>query len=100
MNVYEIDTLVVVSSAFTDATDATGAPIDPTTVALFYRAPGKPVTPVAMGSLTHVGTGVFSYGIDANAAGQWFYKFQGSGNIEVTTPDASFIVQSSRLIPG
>lgn len=97
MNVYEIDTLVVVSSAFTDAT---GAPIDPDTVTLYVRAPGQAPQTIAEGGLTHVSAGVFTYGVDASAAGQWFYKFQGSGNIEVTTPDASFIVQSSRLIPG
>ena len=97
MNVYEIDTLVTVTSAFTDSA---GAPIDPDTVTLYVRAPGQPAQTINQGSLTRVSAGVFTYGINANAGGQWFYKFQGAGNVEVTTPDIQFIVQSSRLIAG
>ncbi|MEJ0065020.1 MAG: hypothetical protein WDM85_05950 [Caulobacteraceae bacterium] len=44
-----------------------------------------------MGSLSHDGVGVFSYGVNANISGIWTYKFQGAGNVETPrpTPDSS-----------
>ncbi len=97
MNVYEIDTLVKVASAFAQLG---GAAIDPTTVTLYIRDPSWAETTIPMGSLSHDGVGVFSYGVNANISGIWTYKFQGAGNVETTSPDTRFLVQSSRLIAG
>lgn len=96
-NVYDIDTSVTVQSAFSQST---GSAIDPSTVTLYVRDPTGAVTTIAMGSLTHVGTGVWAYNINANVSGTWFYKFQGAGNVVVTSPDASFLIRSSKLISG
>ena len=97
MNVYEIDTLVKVASAFTELG---GAAVDPTIVTLYVRDPSGTESTIPMGSLGHDGVGVFSYGINANISGTWTYKFQGAGNVETTSPDTRFLVQSSRLIAG
>jgi hypothetical protein len=97
MNVYEIDTLVKVASAFTQLG---GAAVDPTTVTLYVRDPTGAESTTPMGSLSHDGVGVFSCGINANISGVWTYKFQAAGNVETTSPDTRFLVQSSRLIAG
>lgn len=97
MNTYDIETLVTVQSAFATGV---GAAIDPSTVTLYIRDPSGAEQTVAMGDLTHVGTGVFSYSLQAGLSGTWSYKWQGSGNVEVTSPDTSFFVRASRLIAG
>jgi hypothetical protein len=97
MNVYEIDTLVKVASAFVQAG---GGGVDPTTVTLYIRDPTGAETTVPMGALSHDAAGVYSYPINANVSGYWTYKFQGAGNVETTSPDTKFLVQSSRLIAG
>lgn len=97
MNLYQIDTLVKVSSAFSQVG---GAPIDPTTVTLYVVDPKGHKTTVPMASLSHDGPGAFSSLINASRSGIWTYKFQALGNVEVTSPDARFLVQSSRLIAG
>lgn len=98
MNTYDIDTDVLVSSAFTQADGVT--PVDPTTVTLIYLDPNGKKTTVAMGDLTKLSTGVFTSTINANVSGVWLYKFQGTGNVEVTTPDTPFQVNPSQLLPG
>ncbi|HLY78211.1 MAG TPA: hypothetical protein VKQ70_02485 [Caulobacteraceae bacterium] len=97
MNVYEIDTLVKVASSFTEVT---GSAVDPTTVTLYIRDPSGALATVPMGALSHDAVGVFSYPINASVSGVWTYKFQGAGNVETTSPDTTFLVQSSRLIAG
>jgi hypothetical protein len=97
MNYYDIDTLVQVASAFSQG--GAGA-IDPTTVTLFVRDPNGLETTVPMASLTHAGTGVFTYQVSPSISGTWTYKFQGAGNVQVTTPDVQFYVRPSRLIAG
>lgn len=97
MNTYDIDTLVTVQSAFATAD---GGAIDPSTVTLYVRDPSGAEQTVAMGDLTHVGTGVFSYGLQAGLSGIWFYKWQGGGDVEVTSPDTAFFVRASKLIAG
>lgn len=98
MNTYELDTLVQLASAFTAADGVT--PIDPATVTLYIRDPTGAETTVAMGSLTHAGTGIWTYQQACSISGVWLYKFQGAGNVQVTSPDTPFFVEASRLIPG
>jgi len=97
-NTYEIDTLVQLTSNFTLGDGVT--PIDPTTVTLYIKDPGDNETVVPGDLLTHVSTGVFGYDVNVNVSGWWTYKFQGAGNIEVTSPDTRFLVNASILIPG
>jgi hypothetical protein len=97
MNLYDIDTQVVVASAFVTLL---GVAIDPTTVTLYILDPSGIETVIAMIALTHAGTGVYTYAINANKSGAWTYKFQGAGNLEVTSPDTQFWVNPSRVIVG
>jgi hypothetical protein len=77
-----------------------GATVDPITVTLYIGDPTGTVTTVAMGDLTHVSVGVWTYNINADISGDWTYKFQGTGNVEVTSPDIAFTVRASKVIAG
>jgi hypothetical protein len=94
---YEIDTTVQLNVTFSELG---GIPFDPSAITLFLEDPTGNETTVSMGSLTHGGTGVWSYQFTPAISGTWVYKFQGSGNCAVTTPDTKFVVRRSALIPG
>ncbi len=98
MDTYQIDTLVTFSTVFTLEDGVT--PIDPTTVTLYYVAPDGTQTEVTGGPINHPSTGNFNYDVSLTQSGIWIYKWQGSGNVEITSPDTYVAVQESVPIPG
>ena len=102
MNVYDIDTLMQLSVAFTDVS---GAPLDPTVVNLYLLDPNGNSTEVTGGSISRDGTGLYHYGLTPQAyvpsgetsIGVWSYKWQGTGDAEVTSRDTYFRVRQTQF---
>jgi hypothetical protein len=90
-----MDTLVRISGSFTVV--AGGAAADPTAVSLFVKPPtGAVVTYTLSGSqVVKDSVGNYHYDLLANLIGNWTYKWQGAGAIQVTSPDASFQVNTT-----
>lgn len=97
MNTYQIDTQVQLSAVFTNAS---GTPVDPTDVVLYLMPPGQVVEQFTYsgGQITKTATGNYAYTMETTAPGQWLYKWQGTGTVEVTSPDYVMNVQASQLI--
>lgn len=89
-NVYQIDSKITLRAAFFLADRIT--PADPSTVELFIMSPdGEVDTPTP----THGATGVYAYDLTLDQVGDWIYKFQGKGDVEVTSPDTYLTVVGS-----
>lgn len=89
MNKYDVGDTVRTSASFTDADDA---PADPTTVAVRVRKPdGQLVT----GSPTKDSTGAYHYDVVPDQAGNWYYRYIGTGTI-VTQQETGFYVREQR----
>lgn len=98
MNTYQIDTAVTLSNLFTLADGVT--PVDPTTVILYVIQPDGTENQYTGGELDHPSVGRFNYGVVASESGLWTYKWQGTGSVEVTSPDTFFIINPSLAIAG
>lgn len=98
MNTYEIDTLVQVQSNFVDI--GSGLPFDPIDITLYVMNPNATLNAYTQSQLTKLSVGVWAFQIDANVSGPWMYKFQGTGNVQTTSPDEVFIVNPSQAIAG
>lgn len=75
-------TAVLATATFTNTA---GVVTDPSTVTLKYQGGSGTVTTVAQASLTHVGTGVWSYILDTTSdtegtSGNWTVEFIGTGS--------------------
>lgn len=100
MTTYQIDTLLQLTTTFTN--DATGGTVDPTNVTLYLKKPGADVVTYTYsgGALQRLAPGVYAYDLTTDTSGRWYYKWQGAGSVDITTPDLVFDVQPSRLIAG
>lgn len=76
MNSYPFGSLILLSSAFTDADDA---PIDPTTITLHVRGTDGAKVSYPVDALTKVSTGVYTRQVIPQTSGVWRYRFEGSG---------------------
>lgn len=97
MNTYQLDTLVELQTTFTDAD---GALVNPTTVTLYIRTPDGIVTAYTGGNIGHPSTGLYTFDVNANQSGPWIYKWQGTGAVEITSPDVYFQVEQSAALAG
>lgn len=99
-NRYQIDSTVTVAALFTAA--ATGQPIDPSTIILYIMPPNGVIATKTYGvdPIVRDGIGSYHFDVDANASGNWLYKWQGEGAVVVTSPDTRFTIDPSELIPG
>jgi hypothetical protein len=99
VNTYNINTSITLKAAFTDG--ITGLPVDPSAgVTCYVLDPNgqKTTYSVAGGTVIRDGVGLYHLNINVSIPGHWWYKFEGDGTSEVTSPDTEFTVNSSRLI--
>lgn len=98
MNDYEIMTLVTLAVAFT----LNGVPTSPSDVTLYVLPPGGPEKQFTLSGaqVRANGTGNFEYDLLVDKSGLWGYKWQGTGAVQVTTPDQQLTVNKSALIAG
>lgn len=68
---------------------------DPTTVTLRHEDPSGNVTAVAAGSITRESLGVYTFDLDVDEAGMWYYRFIGDGALIATNPE-QFLAEASR----
>lgn len=98
MGTYEIQSSIDLFGTFADA--ATGAAADPSEVTLFVRDPTGDVETITGGAITKLAVGSYQYTFTATISGDWTYKWQGTGAVVCTSPDATFTVNASQLIAG
>jgi hypothetical protein len=99
LNTYQIDTLVQLSTTFTAADGVT--PIDPDTALLFIQTPAGIVSEYTATSTPPVvreSTGSYQLQILVDQPGPWIYKWQGTGDVEITSPDVYFMVAQSAVL--
>ena len=80
-NCYPLGTKVRLTATFTDPLDD-DAPIDPTEVFVTVKNPdGAVVTKQYTGSgdVGRESAGVYTFDVDANAAGDWYYRWHSTG---------------------
>lgn len=98
INSYDIGQAVRISVEFTDAA---GAAIDPTTVTASYWVPGLGIVTLTYGvdaNVVREAVGSYYTDIDTtDAAGEWPYRWQGTGNVTVAA-DGVFSVADSQLV--
>lgn len=99
MNVYELDTLIQLQTTFTLEDGIT--PVDPTTVNVYVRTPDGIVTPYPYpGMVMKLGVGIYAIDLTTSMSGPWIYKWQGTGLVEITSPDVYFQVNQSADLMG
>lgn len=96
MNVYQVETLIQLNVVFYNT--ALNLPADPTAVALFVEDPNANVIPIASNLIVRTGTGAYYYDFLPTIAGEWRYKWQGTGNVVATSRDTKFYVKGSELV--
>ena len=86
MNSYFLGALVRVTGTFTDANLVA---VDPTIVRFKYRKPGSATTVTLVyltdASLVRTGAGVYYVDLDADTAGNWSYRWEGTGTYQCAT---------------
>jgi hypothetical protein len=95
-NVYEKGDLVTISGAFTTAG---GANLDPTTVFCQYKDPTGATTTLTYGvdaALVKDSVGHYHALVDANAVGQWSYRWYSTGTGQ-TADETFFMVEDSEF---
>jgi hypothetical protein len=95
-NVYTKDSTVTISNTFT----LTGTATDPTTVTCYFKDPTGALTTYVYGTnsqLVRDSTGAYHVDIFANIAGNWWYRFEGTGTV-VSASEAEFIVPLSQIL--
>jgi hypothetical protein len=99
MATYEIDTDIQINGIFINA--LTGVDIDPTAITLFMLNPNGVATSYSYpGTITRDSLGHFHQQLVPSVSGTWTYKWQATGAAVCTSPDTTFTVKSSLLIPG
>lgn len=97
MNTYQLETVIEITGNFFAADGVT--PVDPSAVYLFVRTPDGIITEYSGGQITQVSMGVYSFSLETTQAGPYIYKWQGTGAVEITSPDVYFTVAQSALEP-
>ncbi len=90
-NLYDVDTRIRLTALFVNA--LVGAPADPNTVIVFVKAPSGKITNTT--SVARDSEGAYHYDFIADEVGPWIYKFQGQGQIEVSSADAYLFVRAT-----
>lgn len=90
-NSYDVGDLVRIKATFKDLNDALA---DPTTVTCEYK---KPDGTVISGDATKESTGVYRYDVAPDAAGTWYYRMSGIGNVQAAS-ESRFIVRKSEVL--
>lgn len=101
MNTYQLDTLIQLDTTFTQSDGVTV--IDPTTVLLFIQTPDGVVaeyTTSTTPGIMKVSTGIYYLQIEVSQSGPWIYKWQGTGAVNITSPDVYFQVNQSAVLSG
>lgn len=80
-DVYDLGNAVTVQATFRKRIAGVLTLTTPTTTTLKYRDPSGNIATVNNADLTTVSTGVKSYDIPTDEAGDWWYEFTGSGNM-------------------
>ena len=97
-NTYDVGDVVRVSAAFTNASDVAA---DPTTVKLYYRDPSDgTITELEYGQDAEIvkeSTGNYYADLEPDAAGVWFYKWEGSGSVTATV-EGFYKVRESNVL--
>ena len=96
ITVYQIDTMIQINASFYNV--AANQLVDPTNLALFLLDPNNNETTVNPALIVRTGIGEYYYNFLPPSAGLWAYKWQGTGDITVTSRDMRFFVQGSELI--
>jgi len=93
---FELLTTLVIEAAFVNSDDIY---VDPNgVVQLLLLDPNGSLTTVE--NMPRDGAGRFHYAFVPTVSGTYQYKFRGTGSVNVTSPDASFTVNSSTIIAG
>jgi hypothetical protein len=98
VNVYQLDTTIQLNTTFYQSDGVT--PVDPSAVNLYIRDPTGAVTEYTGGSITRVDVGVYTFALEPSMSGIWIYKWQGTGAVEITSPDVYFEVEPSAALTG
>ena len=97
MNAYELGDVVQLQSAFADIN---GSAFNPYDVTLWVKDPSGAETTYTTG-FANPAPGQFTLNTaPVTISGVWLYKWNGSGNTNVSTADCAFRVNASSLIPG
>ena len=95
-NTYDIGALIRVSGTF----QVGGVDTDPTAVTVKHRKPdGTLVTKVFVTDAEVVkdATGQYHMDIDIDAAGQWWYRFEGTGTAQ-TAEEKNFFIDTTETV--
>lgn len=72
---------------------------DPTTVSLYVQDPDEVESTLIYtitGSISRLSTGKYYYDLEVGKTGMWYYKYEGTGNVNQTA-EAAFIVKRSEF---
>lgn len=95
-NTYKKGGLVRCTGTFTDSS---GDAIDPTSVFFSALSPGGTQTDYTYGTnaeLVKSSTGVYYVDVNANASGDWYYRFYSTGSGQAAN-ETRFVIQSSQF---
>lgn len=94
METYDVGDQVRLTATLTDLS---GTATDPTAVTLTVRKPDQTATDYtyAAGQVTRSGTGVYYRDVDIDQAGEWNYRFAGTGAL-VVAEEGRFYVRQRR----
>ncbi len=95
-NFYDRGDVVRLSANFTNISNS---PTDPTTVVLRIKQPDATVSVVNYpgGDIVRDGTGQYHYDLSIAEAGDWYYRFEGSGAVQAAS-ETLFHVHVSNVI--
>jgi hypothetical protein len=80
-------------------TDANGDPVDPAVLIFKFKTPGGTITTYTFGvdaQLVKDSTGTYHTDVDANAAGTWEYRYEGTGTGQAAG-EAHFFIKAPAL---
>jgi hypothetical protein len=100
---YELNSNVQINGDFLNAIN--DIYVDPTGVTLFVLDPSGfqssyQYTPNVLGPVVRDSQGHYHFVQQATKSGTWTYKWQATGSFIGTSPDTTFVVNASALIPG
>lgn len=96
ISVYQKGDLARITGNFKNAA---GADADPTTVTFKYTNPAGTITTLIYltdAALVKDSTGNYHVDVSINAAGMWYYRWQGTGAVE-TAQEGEFCVEPSGM---
>lgn len=91
-NTYDLNDSTCLTASFVSGSSA----INPTTVTLKIKNPSNVISTIGMGFLNNPSVGTFGYQLTLNAVGQWWYRFEGSGNV-IAADEKSLFVEPSEF---